>query len=752
MTNLPSAHADAFSLRRPDDFGLVQVGPIADEGGAEAILRRYWRVFYKRRWMILAAVGCCLSLALIATLLVQPKYTSVVTLQVSRDTPNIVDMQQVDETPANTPDPEFYQTQYGLLKSRSLSEAVVRDLDLANNYLYLADYKESGVDNIRSKPLQERLDLATQMVNHSTSVAPVRGSSIIDVVFTSPDADLSAKIANSIAQNFIQLNLSRRFQAAAYARDFLAKRLEQVRGRLEESERKAVEYAQQQGLIKLRSGDGSNGAEQSLIANQLADLSTQLMAAQAQRAQAEAQFREGAAGAAASQSLSNMTVGPLRQERAELVSQLTKLQSDFGPKYPPIIALKSQIGELDQQIKREESRVNTSVTQDLGGKYEQALATERTIQQKVNSLKEQLIGEEGRSIQYNILQRDADTNRQLYDALLQRFKEVGVAGGVGINNIAIVDPAIAPDRASSPNLPLNLALGLLLGLITGAAIAFVLEQLAESVILPSEFQGKLHVPLLGSTPAVGKQSLAERLLPKPPETLSEVPESSDAGTYKSTIHGSEVSEAYLSIVTSIRFSTSHGAPKSMSITSTQEKEGKTTSAIAIARTFASTGAKVLLIDGDMRSPALHRTFDLRDRRGLSEVLTGHVQWVDVVQETSEQRLSIMASGKIPPSPAELLSGTTLAQVVSAATEQFDHVVIDCPPLLGLADAPLICQAVEGTIFVMEAGRTRSSEARQALYRLTAVHARIIGAVLTKLDRRTAGYGYGYSYTYKYSNA
>lgn len=752
MTNVPAAHSDAFSLRRPDEFDFVQVGQIADEFGAEAILRRYWRIFYRRRWIILAAVGCCLSLALIATLLIQPKYTSAVTLQVSRDTPNIVDMQQVDQSESNTPDLEFYQTQYALLKSRSLSQAVVRDLDLANNYLYLADYKQSGIDDVRSKSLQERLDLATQMVNDNTSVSPVRGSSIIDVAFTSPDAALSARVANSMAQNFIQLNLSRRFQAAAYARDFLEKRLEQVRGRLEESERKAVEYAQQQGLIKLRSGDGSNGGEQSIIANQLADLSTQLTAVQAQRAQAEAEFRKGVGGAAASQSLSNMTVGPLRQEKAELLAQLVKLQSDFGPKYPPIIALQSQINELDQQIKREESRVSTSVAQDLGGKYEQALAAEQAIQQKVDSLKGQLIGEEGRSIQYNILQRDADTNRQLYDALLQRFKEVGVAGGVGINNIAVVDQAIAPDRASSPNLPLNLTLGLLFGLVVGAAIAFVLEQLAESVILPSEFQGKLNVPLLGSTPAIGKQSLATRLLPKPAGSASEVPAKNKEETYNSAVHGSEVSEAYLSIVTSIRFSTSHGAPKSMCITSTQEKEGKTTSAIAIARTFASTGSKVLLIDGDMRRPALHRIFDLADRRGLSDVLTGHVTWNEVVQETGEHGLSIMSAGKIPPGPAELLSGRVLAQVVNAATDEFDHVVIDCPPLLGLADAPLISQAVEGTVFVMEAGRTRSSEARHALYRLAAVHARVIGAVLTKLDHRSAGYGYGRSYTYKYSNA
>ncbi|MGE5563273.1 MAG: GumC family protein [Bacillota bacterium] len=719
---------------------------------AEAILRHYWRIFYKRRWVLVAALGLGIAAALIVTLLMQREYTSGVTLEVSREAPNIIDIQQVDQSDSQSPDLEFYQTQYALLKSRSLSEAVVRDLNLANNYLYLAGNKESDVKEVRDMPLQDRLNLATQMVNDNTSVAPVRGSRIINVEFTSPDPDLSAKVANSIAQNFIESNLSRHFEAAAYARDFLQNQLRQVRARLEDSERKAVLYAQQQGLIKFRTGTGDNASEQSLLANQLSEFSSQLTAAHAARAQAEAQYREGLGGSAAEQSLSSTSLNTLREQRAELIAQQTKLQSDFGPQYPPLIALHAQIGEIDKQINREESRVSSSVAQDLQGKYQQALAAENALQQKVDALKAAMIGEEGRSIQYNILQRDVDTNRALYDALLQRFKDVGVAGGVGTNNVAIVDPPVVPDHASSPNVLLNLGLGLVLGLILGGALALLLEQLAESVVLPSEFQAKLRVPLLGTTPAVGKQSLATRFLPKPGGASANLPEKAEEDTYNSAVHGSEVSEAYLSIVTSIRFSTSHGAPKSISITSTQEKEGKTTSAIAIARTLASTGSRVLLIDADMRRPALHRSFDLADRRGLSEVLTGHAKWDEVVHATDEPRLSIMTAGKIPPSPAELLSGSLLAQVVTAATEHFDNVVIDCPPLLGLADAPLISQAVEGTVFVMEAGRTRSSEARHALDRLAAVHARVIGAVLTKLDHRSAGYGYGHSYTYKYSNA
>lgn len=749
LTQLLTNPAGPFPVApAPGEYNLARIGVTTDDVTADSTLRHYWRLFYKRRWVVLAFVTVCLVSALIFSLVVHPKYFSAVTLDVSREAPKIVDMEQVDQSEAAGPDLEFYQTQYELLKSRSLSEAVVRDLDLENNFLYLTQYTEGDVDEMRAKPLKERLDLATDMVNKHTAVSPVRGSSIINVGFTSADPRLSAQVANSIAENFIQSNLSRRYEAAAYARNFLQTRLSQVRTRLEDSERKAVEYAQQQGLIRIKTGGSDNNAEQSLLANQLAELSTQLTAAHAQRAQAEAQYREGTSGTAAAQSLSSTTLGTLRPQRADLISQLTKLESDFGPQYPPLIALKSQIQELDKQISREEARVDSSVAKDLAGRYQQALAAETSLQQKVDALKASLIGEEGRSIQYNILQREVDTNRALYDALLQRFKEVGIAGGIGTNNVAIVDRAIVPERPSSPNLPLNLAVGLILGLISGAGAAFILEQLAESVIVPSEFQAKLRIPLLGSTPTLVKRSAAVRLLARPNATAGKPKDPAES----TALESSTLLEAYQSIVAAIRFSTDHGAPSSIAVTSTREEEGKTTTAVAIARILSSTGARVLLIDADLRRPSIHRMFDLSRETGLSDVLTGHARWDESLHETAQERLFVIPAGKIPPSPATLLATGAFGQIIKDAAKHFDHIVVDCPPLLGLADATLISAVVEGTVFVMEAGRTRASDARRAVDRLTAVQSRITGAVLTKLDSRSSGYGYGYSYTYKYGSS
>jgi succinoglycan biosynthesis transport protein ExoP len=713
----------------------------------ESAIRKYWRILYKNRWVVVAAVGFCLALALIVSMLTQREYSAVTRIQVAREAPKVVDMEQVDDEQSGTTSIEFYQTQYALLKSRSLSEAVVRDLGLENDYLYLANYQKSKTEDIAALPVSQRMELATTMVNKNTVITPVRGSSIIDVEFSAPNPALAARAANSIAENFIQSNLARRFEAAAYAREFLQNRLNQIRAKLEDSERKAVAYAQQQGLINIKSGSADSPTEQSLIASQLSELSTQLTAARAARSAAEAQYRSGNSGSVAAQSLTSTTVNELHSQRAELLGQLSKLQSDFGPQYPPVVALRSQIAEIDKQIAAEQSRVSSSVNQDLAGKFQQARATESDLQAKVDGLKTELLGEQSRSIQFNILQRDVDTNRALYEALLQRFKEIGIAGGIGTNNVSIVDRALAPPSPSSPNIPLNLTLGLLLGLVIGGVAALVLEQLAESVILPAEFQRKLRIPLLGSTPASKTSVTTAKFLPS--KLLpSRSPKTADVGK-DLTNRQSELSEAYFSVLTAVQFSTANGAPRTIAITSSQAQEGKSTSALALARGLATLGSRVLLVDADLRNPSLHRSFGTDHGKGLSDVLTGHATLAEVVRETGVRGLNIVTSGKIPPNPAELLAGEGLTRMMKAASEAFDHVLFDSPPVLGLADAPLIARACEGTVFVIEAGRTRSSQARHALDRLMSVRAHILGAVLTKLDSKNSGYGYGYGYTYRY---
>jgi succinoglycan biosynthesis transport protein ExoP len=695
----------------------------------ESALRRYWRMLYKRRYIILAITALGVTAGILISMLTRPQYAGTVVVQVAREEAKVLNIEGVEEDNSGTRvDAEFYQTQYALLKSRSLSERVVRDLRLADNYLFLAKFDSGDVDRMRALPRERRFALATKIVNDNTVVTPIRLSSIINVTYSSPNPQLAATIANAIAENFVQSNLMRRYEAAAYAREFLQNRLNQVRTKLEESERKAVQYAQAQGLIKVRTGQGQAGSEQSIVANDLASLSEQLTLARAQRAQAEAQFRAGTGGNIAAQSLSNPTLNDLHRQRAELLGQLSKLQSDFGPEYPSVVALKSQISELDRQIGREQGRVSSSVSQDLGGRYRQALAAEHALQARVDSLKSQLLGEEGRSIQYNIIQRDVDTNRALYDALLQRFKEVGVAGGIGTNNISIVDRALPANHAFKPNLLLNIALGLILGLLCGSVAAVVLEHMEDSELLPRDFQRKLGVPLLGVTPKLNAPTDVRTALGEARSPLS---------------------EAYFSILTSLQFSTPHGTPSTLMLTSAQAKEGKSTTSLALALGLLRIGSRVLLIDADMRNPSLHKMFGRPLESGLSNLLTGKGQLKDFVHDTGKENLSLLMAGKIPPNPAELLSGEAASRLIAEAATLYDHVIVDGPPVLGLADAPLLTRSVEATVLVIESGRTSAAQARHAVERLFGVRAQVIGAILTKFDVRRAGYGYGYGYEYQY---
>jgi capsular exopolysaccharide synthesis family protein len=695
----------------------------------ESLLRHYWRIFYRNRWIIAAITAACLVVAVVVSMMMQRQYTATVRVQIAREAAKIVNTENADDNGEGGRDLEFYQTQYALLKSRTLSEAVVRDLRLADNYSFLTDFNQADIDEVQAIPRAERFKRATQMVNGNTKVSPLPGSSVVDIGYVAGNANFAATVANSIAENFIETNLSRRFEATTYAREFLQSRIAATRTKLEESERKAAEYAQAQGLIKVagEGGEGRISTEQTLESADLTQLSSQLAAARGARVQAEADYRSNSGGAAAASSLTNSAVNQLRGQRAELTGELSKLMSDFGPDYPKVAALRSQIGELDRQIGREQGRVTTSVSQGLSDRYRQAAAAEQGLQARVNGLKSAVLNQQQRSIQFNIIQRDVDTNRALYDALLQRFKEVGVSAGVGTNNVSIVDPALPPTSPSRPNVPLNLALGLLMGMLFGGGTAFAREQLADSVILPSEFQQKLGIKLLGSTPKLDLSKVAGELAQK----------------------RSEISEAYFSILTSIQFSGAEKPPKTILFTSTQGSEGKSTTALAIARSMAMVGSKVLLIDGDMRNPSVHRLLAKPMSAGLSDVLVGKAPIAETFHSVGSSGLCVMFAGRMPLNPAELLSTDALDKALDAAGEHFDHVIIDGPPVLGLADSVLLARACEATVFVIEAGRTRASQARIALDRLRAVRASLIGAILTKLDAKEQGYGDSYGYSYGY---
>jgi capsular exopolysaccharide synthesis family protein len=502
----------------------------------------------------------------------------------------------------------------------------------------------------------------------------------------------------------------------SYAKTYLEDQLAQTKDKLEQSERKLVEFAQQEGLVNT----GEEGA--SLASQNLTDLNSSLAEAQSQRIRAQARWRQASGGGSLpADMLGSSSVGALQQQRAGLDGQYQQKLQTFKPDYPEMVQLKAQIDAVNREIGAEMGRLRASVKAE----YDAASANESMLKAQIANLRGEALDTDSRSIQYNILKREADTNRQLYDSLLQRFKEVGAAGDVRSNNISIVDRAQSGFRFK-PNLLVNLALGLFAGLLVGMLLAFALEFLDDTLKTPDDVEQKLKMAVLGLIPKLGpKQSLNEASVdPRSP-----------------------FSEAYRSVRTALQFATDHGVPRSLLITSASPGEGKSTTALALARNLAQLGKRVLLIEADLRNPSLHRSLGIKGEAGLSNLLSGSSGLAEVTLASDEARMSVILAGPLPPNPAELLSGSKFVSMLTVASERYDQIIIDGPPVLGLADSPILANAVEGTLMVVTSGKTRIATAQQALKRLLAARGRIVGALMTKYDAKAAGYGRSYQYNY-----
>jgi capsular exopolysaccharide synthesis family protein len=696
------------------------------------LLRQYILVLMRRRYVILAVIAVCFLLALAATMLVTPQYTASASIEIARESDRLTNFEGAKQE-SGLADQEFYQTQYGLLRSRSLSERVASQLRLVDDPKF---FEMFGVDDDRpafqvvngryaasGRAVRQRV--AGEILREQIEVSPTRFSRLVGINFTSPDPAFSAKVANAWADNFIQTGLQRKVQATSYGRDVLQRQLTQLKERLDESQRQLVAYASAERIINLPAQSGPDGAtsERSIVADDLAALNASLAQATADRIQAEARARQATGGSAQAEALRNPAINSLRERRAELAADYQRLMTQFEPGYPAAQAIQSQVQQLDRSIAREEGRVSGSYQTAL----REAVDREGALRQRVDQLKGSYLDLRRRSIQYNIYQQEVDTNRALYDGVLQRFKEIGVAGGVGINNISVVDPADVPEVPSSPKLLINVLISLLAGLVLGVAAAFALEQIDEAIADPLEVERRLGLPLLGSVPKVTSGTPKEALLDRK----------------------SDLVDAYLAVQTNLKFTTEHGVPRSLVVTSTRPAEGKSTTALALATMLARSQRKVVLVDGDMRSPSVHHLGGVDHDRGLSNFLAGQDDIAPLMFQMSDLGFAAMSAGPIPPNAAELLTGNRLPLLIERLLETFDHVVIDSPPVMGLADAPLIASRVEGVVYAVESHGIRSSLVSAALGRLASANAHIVGAVLTKFEPKRSNYGYGYEYGYDY---
>lgn len=708
--------------------------PVGAEQPGQAgmpLFAQYLNIVRRRKWLIIAILGLSIMAAFVVTLLVTPKYTAATRIEISREQKNVTNVRGVESEQVGR-DLEFYQTQYSLLEAESLAERVMRRLHLDTSASFweahgldpdqTSLFQTSGPRPLSQAQRDARRDTVVQILLANVAISPIRGSSLVDIEYTSASPLMSSRIANAWASEFIAQNVSRRFDSTADARTFLENRLSQLRAALERSERDLVTYAAQKNIVTLSSTPSPNGQaaqERTLAADSLEALNRALLQATADRVTAES--RRGGGGSTTA-SLTNPALAAMRERRAEASAEYARLMVQFEQGYPAARARQEQIREMDRSIAREEARVRATADQD----YTAAASREQDLRSQVEALSSTLGQQRRDSIQYNIYRREVDTNRELYDGLLQRYREIGVAG-VSANNIAIIDEARPPAAPSSPNMILNLLLASIAGLGLALAAVFVVEQADEGLRDPTRVQELLGIPLLGSVPKASDDLVVADELNDPKSLLS---------------------EAYLSVRSSLAFSTDHGVPRSMMMVSTQPSEGKSTSSLALASVLRRVGRSVILVDADLRNPSLHATVGLEKGDGLSNYLAGDDNVRGMIKQL-DSGVHFLPAGPQPPSAAELLSTDRMYQLVRELEGMYDHVIIDSPPILGLADAPLLSKTVEAVVFIVQAGEVAVRGLRSAMVRLRDVDAPVIGVILTKFESRFLDYGYGYGFRYRY---
>lgn len=700
-------------------------------------LREYWNVIMRRRWSVLATLAAVVIVVLFVSLIQTPIYRATTLLQIERETGKVLEFEDASQT-EKSGDKDFYLTQYELLKSNSLAQRVVDELNLnpkkdQQENQGLVDWvialfnstdgkEEAALNDADLKEVSREKIAKIRAFQAALTVEPVRNSRLVKVSFDHPDPILAARIANAVAQNFISMNLEKKFEANAYAKKFLEERIQQVKQKLEEAEKAQVAYAREHKIFNIGSEGGTTSSQNLEGFNEAAAKAEQ------DRIKAEALYRQMNASRPGELplELENSLIQQLKASKAKLEADYQDKLKTFKPGYPAMQEMAGQIQELTQQISKEIASVRVSVKNS----YEAAKAHEDLMREKLNSSKSEVLDLQSRSIQFNILKREADTNRTLYEGLLQRLKEVSVAGGVGANNMIVVDKAEIPNSKFKPNVSLNLLIALFIGLFGGVGLAFFLEHLDDTFKSGDEIERTLGLPLLGIIPE-GEQ------IDSHVDTLKQLLEDPR----------SPVAEAFRSARTALQFSTAEGTPKVLGLTSSTMSEGKSTAALCLAINYTQCGYSVLLIDADLRKPSMHKAFGIDNKVGLTNLLTGMETMTNVVKKTSIDNLYFIPTGFLPPNPAELLQGTRMRQLIEVAREKFDLVIFDGPPILGLADALVLGNAVDRFVLVIKAGTTQRTAVKTALKRLKMARIKPLGTILNKLGKKHVGYGYDYHYSY-----
>ncbi len=707
----------------------------------EVPLRLFWRVVRKRLWKIIFCLAVVFVTVLIGTLKQTPVYEATALMEIDKENPQILSFKEVLNLDSNSD--EYLETQYRVLKSRSLADRVVRQLGLFRYPewnrkrlflgLYRTDPPAAALEAVSRSPHQvdpDNIAYRNTVENFlkDMDVRPVRRSNLVEVAFSSTDPKVAAAATNSLATNYIDRNLEVKFEATQKASEWLRGQLVGLKGRLEKAEDALQQYARRNDIIFL-------DEKQTASNEKLRQVEAEYTKAQGDRIQAEAVYRSLLQGQLdAPGVLENKLVQDLSSSLNDLTRDYARITQIYKPDYPQAQQVKRQIDTVAHNLEA----AKKSLVANREHVYRAALRSEQMLGAAVQDQRRVVAQIADRSIQYGILKREVDTNKQLYEGLLNRMREAEVSAGLKASNIRIVDAAETPKRPIRPKVPLNLFLGLLVGLGFGIGYAFLEEHLDNSVKNPEDVERVLHLPTLGVIPLFGAG-------PKQPAILAEVGE--DTLLHPVGDSKSHLAEAYRSLRTSILLST-NPRPRVILTTSALPKEGKTTTTINLALTLVSLGSRVAVVDCDMRRPTCHKLLRLRPEKGMIHYLTGQASMDEVTAAVPGiENLHLVACGPIPPNPTELLSQPLAAALVRRLSENHDFVLIDSPPVVGVTDSRILATLADAVVLVVRSHATTRQLVRRTLDDFRQMSARVIGVVLNGADIHSSDYDYYGYYSY-----
>ncbi len=723
-------------------------------------LKEYIRIVVKYRIVIGACALTCTILAVLYAFMATPLYTAESKLRISTYEPvlsatKIEDMLQEKSKEAN-----YLETQIQEMKSFSLADRVLQNPTVKN---YFAEKSGGLFSFLKSSKNEEEVSNKNGTYYNSiekirsylniVDIKPVRRTSLVSVVATAKDPGIASQIANLHAENYIDWVRAGRIDQQARGLTFLRAQADELRQKVADLEREAADYAEANSIVAVNK-------DENITAQKMSQLNKLLTEASANRIQAENQFKEAENSLKSpSAGFDDVSAQQMRSQLAQLQAEYDQLSAKFQPGYPKMVQLKAQIDGLKESIQGQRKQIVSG----LKAKMMAAAAEETNLREELERQKSQAFELSKSQVQYNILNREITTSRDLLENVLKQIKETSLAVESNASNVSIVDQAVVPQFPSYPKKSLVVMLGILVGTGLGLLMALLLNYLDSTIRTPDDVAHYLKAANLGVVPSfdiegVGQFAKDKKLLGVVKKEEEQTPDPTNLPVEQDSLvpvvfvqdPRSLAAEAYRTIRTGILLSQAGEPPRTILVTSAQPSEGKTTSSINLAVSLAGNGSRVILIDADLRRPSLHKGLGLPNtNKGLTEVLTGQTAIEAAIQPDIVRRLSIVTAGTIPPNPAELLGSKEMYKLIKSLEEVYDFVIIDSPPILAVTDSIVLSRYVDGVVMVVRGAMTPRRVVQDAKARLSGVGARLLGVILNDVNIRGGDYYYYNKYYYSY---